>query len=161
MSQIEKYNSLDDTQRKIRIYIMDMIIDKCSSVTLKEVIEHISENLNLEKEYLETTLKHFIDKNIMVVDGDSINFIYPVSALPTNHKVILSDNRSFSAMCAIDAIGTSCTFNQDVRINSICSATGKEIEIFIKDEKIEYVNNPDLRVLHINLDKHSNWAASC
>lgn len=161
MSQIEKYNSLDNVQQKIRLSIMDVIIDKGSSVTLQEVTEYISENLKLEKEYIENTLQYFIDKNIMVVDEDSINFIYPVSALPTNHKVTLSDGRSFSAMCAIDAIGTSCTFNQDVRINSMCSVTGKEIEIFIKDEKIEYVNNPHLRVLHINLDKYSNWAASC
>ncbi|HBE9443083.1 alkylmercury lyase [Clostridioides difficile] len=161
MSQIEKYNSLDNTQQKIRISIMDMIIDKGSSVTLQEVTEYISKKLNMEKEYIESTLQYFIDKNIMVVDGDSINFIYPVSALPTNHKVTLRDNRSFSAMCAIDAIGTSCTFNQDVRINSICSVTGREVEIVIKNEKIEYVNNPSLRVLHINLDKYSNWAANC
>ncbi|MCC0781650.1 hypothetical protein IR152_00575 [Clostridioides sp. ES-S-0108-01] len=161
MSQIEKYNSLDNTQQKIRISIMDMIIDKGSSITFQEATEYISKKLKTEKQYMENTLQYFIDKNIMVVDGDSINFIYPVSALPTNHKVTLRDNRSFSAMCAIDAIGTSCTFNQDVRINSICSATGKEIEIVIKNEKIEYVNNPNLRVLHINLDKHSNWAASC
>ncbi len=161
MSQIEKYNSLDNTQQKIRISIMDMIIDKGSSITLQEATEYISKKLKTEKQYMKNTLQYFIDKNIMVVDGDSINFIYPVSALPTNHKVTLRDNRSFSAMCAIDAIGTSCTFNQDVRINSICSATGKEIEIVIKNEKIEYVNNPNLRVLHINLDKHSNWAASC
>ncbi|MCC0684907.1 hypothetical protein KGF42_12525 [Clostridioides sp. ZZV15-6383] len=161
MSQIEKYNSLDNTQQKIRISIMDMIIDKGSSIKLQEATEYISKKLKTEKQYMKNTLQYFIDKNIMVVDGDSINFIYPVSALPTNHKVTLRDNRSFSAMCAIDAIGTSCTFNQDVRINSICSATGKEIEIVIKNEKIEYVNNPNLRVLHINLDKHSNWAASC
>ncbi|KPI51245.1 hypothetical protein IM33_13120 [Clostridioides difficile] len=161
MSQIEKYNSLDNTQQKIRISIMDMIIDKGSSITLQEATEYISKKLKTEKQYVKNTLQYFIDKNIMVVDGDSINFIYPVSALPTNHKVTLRDNRSFSAMCAIDAIGTSCTFNQDVRINSICSATGKEIEIVIKNEKVEYVNNPNLRVLHINLDKHSNWAASC
>lgn len=161
MSQIEKYNSLDNTQQKIRISIMDMIIDKGSSIKLQEATEYISKKLKTEKQYMKNTLQYFIDKNIMVVDGDSINFIYPVSALPTNHKVTLRDNRSFSAMCAIDAIGTSCTFNQDVRINSICSATGKEIEIVIKNEKIEYVNNLNLRVLHINLDKHSNWAASC
>ena len=161
MSQIEKYNSLDNTQQKIRISIMDMIIDKGSSVTLQEVTEYVSKKLNIEKEYKERTLQYFIYKNIMVVDGNSINFIYPVSALPTNHKVTLRDNRSFSAMCAIDAIGTSCTFNQDIKINSICSATGKEIEVIIKNEKIEYVNNPNLRVLHINLDKHLNWAASC
>ncbi len=49
MSQIEKYNSLDNTQQKIRISIMDMIIDKGSSVTLQEVTEYISKKLNIEK----------------------------------------------------------------------------------------------------------------
>lgn len=101
MSQIEKYNSLDNTQQKIRISIMDMIIDKGSSVTLQEVTEYVSKKLNIEKEYIERTLQYFIYENIMVVDGNSINFIYPVSALQTNHKVTLRDNRSFSAMCAI------------------------------------------------------------
>ena len=76
MSQIEKYNSLDNTQQKIRISIMDMIIDKGSSVTLQEVTEYISKKLNIEKEYIERTLQYFIYKNIMVVDGNSINFIY-------------------------------------------------------------------------------------
>ena len=35
----------------------------------------------------------------------NINFIYPVSALPTAHRVSLAGGREFWAMCAIDAIG--------------------------------------------------------
>lgn len=47
----------------------------------------------------------------MVVDGNSINFIYFVLVLLINYKVILRDNRSFSVMCVIDVIGIFCIFN--------------------------------------------------
>ncbi|MCU9807076.1 alkylmercury lyase family protein [Paraclostridium sp. AKS46] len=98
----------------------------------------------------------------MVVDDDGyINFIYPVSAHPTMHRVKLEDKREFNAMCAIDAMGWRCTFNQDIDIKSRCYVTGNEINISIKDGKVTSLNNPDLRVLHLNLDKHENWAANC
>lgn len=157
-----KYRNLDKTQKEIRVSIMDMIIEKERAVNLDEVKTYIKEKLNLEEDYISETLKFFIDKNIMVVDEENyINFIYPVSAHTTMHKVTLADKRQFNAMCAIDALGWRCTFNQDIDINSRCYTTGKEINISIRDGKLESINNPDLRILHINLDKYEDWASSC
>lgn len=159
--KVNKYRSLDKTQKNIRISIMDMIIEKKRPVSLEESKIWLKNKFNLEENYINETLKLFINKNIIVVDEDYINFIYPVSALPTMHKVTLSDKREFYAMCAIDALGWRCTFNQDIDINSKCYVTGKEMNISIKDGKITSINNPDLRVLHLNLDKYENWSANC
>lgn len=157
-----KYRNLDKIQKEIRIAIMDIIIDKKRPVSLNEVINELKLRFNLKGDSINKTLKLFIDKNIMVVDEDNyINYIYPVSAHPTMHKVTLADKREFNAMCAIDALGWRCTFNQDIDISSRCYVTGKEINISIKDGKIVSLNNPNLRVLHLNLAKHANWAASC
>lgn len=157
-----KYRSLDETQKNIRVSIMDMIIQKERPVSLDESTAFLEDKLKLKKEYIEETLELFINKNIMVVDDQKcINFIYPVSAHPTMHRVKLADNREFNAMCAIDALGWRCTFNQDIYIKSRCYVTGNEINISIKNGKITSLNNPNLRVLHLNLDKHENWAANC
>lgn len=157
-----KYRNLNQIQKNIRVSIMDMIIEKERPVSLDESVVFLEDKLNLKKEYIKETLELFIDKNIMVVDDDGyINFIYPVSAHPTMHRVKLADNREFNAMCAIDAMGWRCTFNQDIDIKSRCYVTGNEINISIKDGKVTSLNNPDLRVLHLNLDKHENWASSC
>jgi hypothetical protein len=159
--KVNKYRSLNKIQKHIRISIMDMIIEKKRSISLEETEVWLKNRLGLEENNIKEALRLFIDKNIIVVDEGYINFIYPVSALPTMHKVTLSDKREFYAMCAIDALGWRCTFNQDIDINSKCYVTGKNINISIKDGDIISINNPDLRVLHLNLDKHENWAASC
>lgn len=157
-----KYRNLNQIQKNIRVSIMDMIIEKERPVSLEESVVFLEDKLKLKKEYIKETLELFIDKNIMVVDDDGyINFIYPVSAHSTMHRVKLADNREFNAMCAIDAMGWRCTFNQDIDIKSRCYVTGNDINISIKDGKITSLNNPDLRVLHLNLDKHENWAANC
>lgn len=160
--QMNKYRSLDELQKGVRISIMDMIIEEGRPVNLSEVRVWVSNKLNLDDKYVNNTLEFFIEKNIMVVDDEkNINFIYPVSAIPTMHKVTLADGREFSSMCAIDALGCRCTFNQDISIKSMCCVTGNEVEISVVDDKVDYVNNDSLRILHLNLDKFENWAANC
>ncbi|CEK32804.1 alkylmercury lyase [[Clostridium] sordellii] len=157
-----KYRNLDKSQKQIRLSIMNMIIDEKRPVSLDEVTKKLKESLNQDENNIKETLKLFLDKNIMVIDEDEyINYIYPVSAHPTMHQVTLADKRTFNAMCAIDALGWRCTFHQDIDINSKCYVTGEDINISIRDGKISSINNPDLRVLHLNLDKYANWAASC
>lgn len=157
-----KYSNLDRTQKNIRLSIMDMIIEKERPVSLNETISFLEKKFNLKSEYINEAFKLFVDKNIMVVDENNyINFIYPVSAHPTMHRVKLADNREFHAMCAIDALGWRCTFNQDIDIKSKCYTTGQDINISIRNGKISYINNPDLRILHLNLSKYENWASNC
>lgn len=161
MRNINKYKTLEENQKFIRLKIMDLIIQEKEPVDLELAKSYIIENSNIEETYINDTLDYFIENNIMVVEENKVNFIYPVSAHPTMHNVKLSDGRELNAMCAIDALGVCHTFNQDTEINSICSVTGKEINISIEDKKLKYINNEDLRVLHINLEKYENWAASC
>ncbi|MGL6201167.1 MAG: organomercurial lyase [Lachnospiraceae bacterium] len=40
--------------------------------------------------------------------------IYPISAHQTIHQVILEDGRKLYAICAIDALGCTYTFGQDI-----------------------------------------------
>ena len=107
-------------------------------------------------------LNKLAEKNAVVRDEDgSINFLYPVSALPTNHQVTLADERQFFSMCAVDSMGTAFTFQQDVSINSQCSQCGEPIHVEIQDGKISQLAPGSLRVLHVDLKNSDNWAGSC
>lgn len=101
-------------------------------------------------------------KGVVVLDDDDrVIFAYPVSGLPTSHQVTLADNRSFSAMCAIDAIGSAFTFNQDVRINSSCAECSVAVQMEINGGRISRASSPDIHVLHVDLQNERNWAGSC
>lgn len=103
-----------------------------------------------------------VKKRAIVMDADlRVNFIYPVSALPTHHKVFLKDGRSFSAMCAIDAMGAAFTFKQDIRVESKCSECGERVSIEIEGERIAELYPETTHTLHVDLKKVDNWAGSC
>ena len=106
-------------------------------------------------------IEELIEKRVIVRDPEgNVNFIYPVSALATRHKVSLEDGRRFFAMCAVDAMGTAFTFEQNVEIESECSECGNQISVRIEDGRLAEVVPPDLRVLHVDLNKFENWAAA-
>lgn len=107
-------------------------------------------------------LNKLAEKNAVVRDeAGSINFLYPVSALPTNHQVTLADGRQFFSMCAVDSMGTAFTFQQDVSINSQCTQCGESIHVEIEAFKISQLAPESLRVLHVDLKNSDNWAGSC
>ena len=140
---------------------MDCIIDNGGSVNIELAKKWVKEHMESSEETIDATFKQFIDTNVMVVIDDEITFIFPVSGKPTNHRITLEDGRSFCAMCAIDSIGTSYTFKQPVTINSMCAATGKEIELKVDNGKVLYTNNPGMYIIHVDLLKNTDWANAC
>lgn len=161
MNKYEKYRCLTDEQKAIRISIMDCIIDNGGSVNIELAKKWVKEHMESSEETIDATFKQFIDTNVMVVIDDEITFIFPVSGKSTNHRITLEDGRSFCAMCAIDSIGTSYTFKQPVTINSMCAATGKEIELKVDNGKVLYTNNPGMYIIHVDLLKNTDWANAC
>lgn len=112
------------------------------------------------KEYKEICEK-LLEEDGMVLDGTKVNFIYPVSALPTNHRVTLADGRTFTAMCAIDAIGAAFTFHQDTEVHSVSAVSGEPVFVKITDGKVAEYSPKGLHALTFPLGEMSNWAGSC
>ncbi|MBQ1470937.1 MAG: hypothetical protein IIZ34_01085, partial [Eubacterium sp.] len=114
-----------------------------------------------EEEY-KADLEVLLSKDGFVIDEErNVNFAYPVSAMPTNHHVKLQDGREFTAMCAIDAIGSAFTFHEDVTVDSVCQVTGDPIHIEIKDGKPVNFYPAGLMALTVPLADMDNWAGSC
>jgi hypothetical protein len=106
-------------------------------------------------------IERLVEKRAVVQDQEGhLNFIYPVSALPTRHKVSLEDGRRFSAMCAIDAMGAAFTFERNVEIESGCSECEERISVRIERGKLTEVTPSSIRVLHADLNRFDNWAAA-
>ena len=107
----QKFNA---PQNEIRLAIMNFIVDNHRPFSLKEdgytALKGIT--LSSAEDFCSIT-EVLCEKDGMVTDEEgNVNFIYPVSALPTNHHVTLADGREFCAMCAIDAIGSAFTFHR-------------------------------------------------
>lgn len=147
-----KYRDLSSLEQEARLALIERVIKEKRQLSVEEAIDTCG-----GKELFQV-LK---DKNIFAFMDEKVTFLYPVSAVPTNHHVKLSDGRDFFSMCAVDALGVSSMFHLDVEINSICSESGDEVYIKVsRDEILEY-SPKTLSVLHVDLTKESNWAYEC
>jgi len=68
--------------------------------------------------------------------------IYPLSLVPTEHKIILENGTALYAMCADDALGIPVTFRRNVTITSQCEKCKQKIIIEIKNEEIVSILHP-------------------
>ena len=153
---------LNRDEKKARRFLMNYTIDNGKPFNLNETTEDLAKSIGFSKENLYNLFNNLLDKVAIVVDEDkNVNFIYPVSALPTKHKITLSDGRSFNAMCAIDGMGTAFTFKQDVVIDSVCSNCGSSIHVEIKDGKLADFYPEDMHILHVDLNKNQDWSGNC
>lgn len=156
----QKFN---DVQNEVRLAIMNFIIDeKRPFHKQQDGFDALHGITQSGKGDFDTILAALEAKDGFAADEEgNINFIYPVSALPTHHQVHLADGRSFTAMCAIDAIGATFTFHQDTVIDSMCSACGSPVHIEMKNGVPAAYSPADLHALTFNLENISNWAGSC
>lgn len=160
--EIESIDSrLTEEEKIIRRYLMNYVINNDQVFNISDLYKITEDVKMVDKKNIARILENLLKKNAAVVHDNNINFIYPVSAISTNHKVRLGDGRDFSAMCAIDAMGTSFTFKQDVEINSSCSHCGDSVKVSIKDGKLNTYEPNDLHILHVDLNKNANWSGNC
>lgn len=138
--------------------------EKIARLKVAEKMATLDRPLNLDEVDLDQEMIRVLvkkDKIVLNDDGDKISFCYPISGQQTCHVVQLDDGRVFHSMCAIDALGASFTFGMNLTINSLCSVSGKEIQIRIEDGKIVDKNADDIYAIHMDLNTSDNWAASC
>ena len=150
-------------QNELRLFIMNFTVDNSRPFNLDGDRKLALDALSMsEAEYQEITAA-LMERDGMVIDQDSkdVNFIYPVSALATNHRVTLADGRSYCAMCAIDAIGSTFTFHQDTTVDSVCTGCGTPVHIELKDGKVVNHSPEELYALSFQPEEVSNWAGSC
>ena len=146
---------LTDAENAVRVLLMERTIEGGGPITLRTLtgggVLHPDAGSLIER---------LVEKRAVVQDEEGhLNFIYPVSALPTRHKVSLKDGRRLFAMCAVDAMGTAFAFEQDVKIESECSECGAQIAMGIERGELAEVVPPTVHVLHVDLEKVDNWAA--
>ncbi len=150
---------LDAGENALRDEIMNAIINSGGPVSVIDL------QLNGEKPGQQRREQYagLLAKKVIVLDGDEehICFVYPVSALPTPHKVNLADGRSFYAMCAVDSLGAAFTFNQDTSVQSMCAECGAPVLAKVRDGKLQEVQPESLFVLHVDLSSANNWAGGC
>lgn len=151
-----------DRQNEVRLFIMDFVVTEQRPFNIESDKECVLRALSMTEQEYEEIVKVLLEKDGMVIsDAKDVNFIYPVSALPTNHHVTLADGRSFTAMCAIDAMGAAFTFHQDTEVHSVSAVSGEPIFVKIVDGEVADYSPKTLHALTFSLGTVTNWAASC
>ena len=156
------HKKFTDRQNEVRLFIMDFIVTEERPFNLESDKACVLDALSMTEQEFEEIVKVLLEKDGMVIsDTKDVNFIYPVSALPTNHHVTLADGRSFTAMCAIDAMGAAFTFHQDTEVHSVTAVSGEPVCVKIVDGEVVDYSPKNLHALTFPLGQLSNWAGSC
>ncbi|PKM78280.1 MAG: alkylmercury lyase [Firmicutes bacterium HGW-Firmicutes-15] len=144
-------SKLTQRENEVRNMIINDIVNNGKAFVIDNVADDIKEIILALKA-----------KNALAIAEDNnIYSIYPVSAQCSNHKVTLKDGRELKAMCAVDALGATYTFNQDTKIDSKCTECGKEIKVVVVGGNIVSLEPTDAHVLHADLNRFDNWSCSC
>lgn len=156
------HKKFTDRQNEVRLFIIEFTVNEGRAFNLDADKGAVLEALSMEEQEYEEIVGVLIAKDGMVIsDERDVNFIYPVSALETNHQVTLADGRSFTAMCAIDAIGAAFTFHQDTEVHSVSAVSGEPVFVKIVDGKVADYSPKTLHALTFPLGQLSDWAGSC
>lgn len=156
------HKKFTDRQNEVRLFIIEFTVNEKRAFNLDQDKEKVLEALSMSEQEYEEIVSVLLAKDGMVISEDrDVNFIYPVSALATNHHVTLADGRSFTAMCAIDAIGAAFTFHQDTEVHSMSAVSGEPVFVKIVDGKVAEYSPKTLHALTFPLGQISDWAGSC
>lgn len=155
------HEKFTDRENELRLTIINETINNGRAFDLEKDRVAVMNKLHMTVKEYKVICEKLLEDDGMVLDGTKVNFIYPVSALATNHHVTLADGRSFNAMCAIDAIGTAFTFHQDVEVHSVSAVSGETVFVKIKGGKIVDHAPETLHALTFPLGEMRNWAGSC
>lgn len=148
------YSRLTPEERTVRDEIMRQIIASGSPVGSFHIRHHGPD--------MHSKIDVLAEKRVIVLNANGdIVCAYPVSALPTHHKVRLADGKEFFAMCAVDALGAAFAFAQDIAVDSRCSRCHAPVHVVIREGSLAEFSPPGLHVLHADLNKSDNWAMSC
>lgn len=162
MEEQNVHKKFTDRQNEVRLFVMDFIVTEGRPFNLDSDKDCVLSALSMtEQEYKECVEVLLAKDGMVISDTRDVNFIYPVSALPTNHHVTLADGRSFTAMCAIDAMGAAFTFHQNTEVHSVSAVSGEPIFVKIVDGEVADYSPKTLHALTFPLGGMSNWAASC
>lgn len=157
-----KYANVTETEQIVRKALINYVVNNGVPFNINSDSLQILNIDNIKANLFKEILNSLFYKKVLRSDEEgNINFLYPVSALATNHRVTLADGRSFYAMCGIDAMGSTLTFNQDIHIESQCSQCGEKIIIDIKDGNIHYLSSEEIYVIHLDSDESEEWAGNC
>ncbi|MEF9935043.1 MAG: MerB-like organometallic lyase SaoL [Clostridium sp.] len=155
------HSRLTGEEKRIRLFIINYIIDKGVGFDLGLLTEDTCRLLSVDYSKINETIKSMSGKEGFFVEDNIVKFIYPVSSVKTPHRVTLEDGREYSAMCAIDSLGSTFTFKSNTKINSKCACCGESISVEVEDGQVKNPSHSKIYVLHANMKKFKNYGNSC
>jgi mercuric ion transport protein len=101
--------------------------------------QEIAEHFYIAVPEVEQSLARLHAVDLLYLDPSTheVRVAYPFSTVPTNHLVrFIGERRTLYAQCAVDALGISFLFQQDVSIRSVCEYCGTPLFMEVRDGAI-------------------------
>jgi alkylmercury lyase-like protein len=105
----------------------------------------------LSRADVESALRRLDAAGIVYADGGSVSAAYPLSAVPTRHRVRIGARTAY-ANCAVDALAVPLMVDEAVWIESACGHCGAAIAVAAHGERIVESRPAAPVVFHVHRD---------
>lgn len=148
---------LDSKERKLRAVLLNHLVITNRPFFPTEVMREM-QDLDIE---VPVIMKSLIEKGLILLKDDGrISGLYPISADPTRHRILLKDGRLLYGMCAIASLGIAFELAQDLVVSSSCSQCNAEILIEVVDGEISSLSPSTALALYEPPGEGEKWATA-
>ena len=146
---------MDETSRQIRKFIYDTFRDSSQP----PVVQHIRDRFGLGRGRVVEVLRELeSERQLTLVPGtDRILMAHPFSAIATPFRARRRSGREYFINCSFDTIALHVMLaGEAMTVSSFCHHSGAQIEIFLRDERVEWAEPKDTLV-YLGLPARRWW----
>src|SRR5688500_16809140 len=157
MSATVEQQFLEDRHRRVHRALMEVILATGAVPSMAE----LAATLAASPEEIRNSLRALAAADYLAVDaGDRVTCLYPLSAAPTTHVVLMERNRRF-AMCAIDALGIPAMLGRERDLEGRCAVCNAPIAVRVRPGAIASATPTTAMVVARRDEDEPAFAACC
>lgn len=157
MSALTTEKPLEDAPRRIHRALIDAVL----MTGLVASGSELADQFGTSTEAIRDGLRALAAADYLALDaGGRVTCLYPLSATPTSHVVLVVGARRF-AMCAIDALGFPAMLNRELGIEGRCAVCDMPIALRVRPGATVTAAPPTALVVARRDEAEPAFAACC
>jgi hypothetical protein len=148
---------LADHPRRVHRALIDATLTTGNAPSAPE----LADQLGSSREAIQEALRVLAAADYLALDDDGqVTCLYPFSATPTSHVVVIDEQRRF-AMCAIDALGVPAMLGAEIDIDGRCAVCNASIALRVRRGAVVSITPPEAMVVARRDEAEPAFAACC
>lgn len=157
MSATVAEQPLEDRHRGVHRALIEGLLTNASVPSAPE----LADRLGTSTEAVRESLHALAEADYLALDaGERVTCLYPFSATPTSHIVLIEGARRF-AMCAIDALGIPAMLDRELDLEACCAVCKTPIVLRVRPGAIASAAPSSAMVVARRDEDEPAFAACC